>query len=160
MRTSANGAAVLDYFEECRLVAYPDPGSPTGEPWTIGFGATGSGIVKGTVWTQAQANQRLMDDLNVREHSVTALVHVQLTQGQFDALVLLVYNIGSTAFLGSTLLRLLNQGDYDGASAQFPRWNKNAGQPMRGLTRRRAAEQALFNGSNGADAIKIGVAAG
>lgn len=160
MRTSINGIQVMHYFEDCKLVAYPDPGSADGLPWTIGYGSTGVGIGPGTVWTQTQADNRFVDDLQRFEGSVAAIVHVPLSQGQFDALVSFAYNLGITALMGSTLLRMLNGLDYKGAADQFVRWNKNNGKPMRGLTRRRAAEAALFAGHNAAEAIKIGVAAG
>lgn len=160
MRTSINGIQVMHYFENCELVAYPDPGSADGLPWTVGWGSTGVGIGPGTVWTQTQADNRFVDDLQRFEGSVAAIVHVPLSQGQFDALVSFAYNLGVTALMGSTLLRMLNGLDYKGAADQFVRWNKNNGKPMRGLTRRRAAEAALFAGNNAAEAIKIGVAAG
>lgn len=168
MKFSANGVAVNHYFESCRLVAYPDPGSKRadGGPWTCGWGQTGPDIVKGTVWTQAQADARFLDAVVPREAAVMRLVKVPLTQGQFDALVDFVYNVGEGSvekkidgLATSTLLRLLNAGDYAGAQAQFARWNKNDGQVMRGLIRRRAAQAALFSGLNGSAAIAAGVAA-
>jgi lysozyme len=67
-----------------------------------------------------------------------------LDQSQFDALVSLVFNIGGTNFAHSTLLKKLNAHDYLGASAEFVKWNKAAGKPMLGLTRRRAAERDHF----------------
>src|SRR5450830_1421524 len=158
MKTSPDGIAVLQYFENCSLTAYPDPATG-GAPWTIGWGHTGPEVVPGLVWTQDQAAGQLVSDLTSRELTVTRAVTTQLTQGQFDALVDFVYNLGAGNFLSSTLLRLVNAGDMEGAAAQFARWNKAAGVPMRGLTRRRAAEAALFTGSTGADAITAGVAA-
>lgn len=157
MRISANGIAVAHYFEQCRLVAYPDPGSKDGKPWTIGWGHTGPEVVKGLVWTQAQADAAFEKDLLKFEARVARLVKVPLTQGQYDALVLFDYNTG--ALHSSTLLKLLNAGDYAGAQAQFKRWNKNDGKVMRGLIRRRAAEAALWAGKSGAEAIAIGVKA-
>lgn len=157
MRISANGIAVAHYFEQCRLVAYPDPGSKDGKPWTIGWGHTGPEVVKGLVWTQAQADAAFEKDLLKFEARVARLVKVSLTQGQYDALVLFDYNTG--ALHSSTMLKLLNAGDYAGAQAQFKRWNKNDGKVMRGLIRRRAAEECLFAGMGGADAIARGVKA-
>lgn len=157
MRISANGIAVAHYFEQCRLVAYPDPGSKDGKPWTIGWGHTGPEVVKGLVWTQAQADAAFEKDLLKFEARVARLVKVSLTQGQYDAVVLFDYNTG--ALHSSTLLKLLNAGDYAGAKAQFSRWIKNDGEVMRGLIRRRAAEAALFAGKSGAEAIAIGVKA-
>lgn len=159
MRTSANGVAVAHYWESCKLVAYPDPGSKDGRPWTIGWGHTGPEVVKGLVWTQAKADQVFLEDLRIREDRINKILRVPVTQGQFDALVLFSYNVGLPALEASTLLRLLNAGDYGGARAQFARWNKNDGKVMRGLIRRRASEVGLWDGMAGAEAIAYGVKA-
>ena len=71
-------------------------------------------------------------------------VTAQLTQNEYDALCSLCFNIGCTAFGKSTLVRLLNQGDYDAASLQFRRWDKQQGTVLAGLTKRRFAEERLF----------------
>lgn len=157
MRISAEGLKVMHYFESCKLEAYPDPGSADGRPWTIGWGHTGNEVVKGLKWTQEQADSQLVSDLAIREAAISKLVKVSMTQGQFDALVAFQYNTGSLGT--STLLALLNTADYAGAQGQFKRWNKNDGKVMRGLTRRRTAEEALFIGKSGDEAIKIGVSA-
>lgn len=78
--------------------------------------------------------------------AVNKLARVSLTQNQFDALCSFVFNVGERAFAGSTMLRLLNQGDYKGAALEFPKWNKSQGKVLKGLVRRRAAEKALFEG--------------
>lgn len=158
MRTSQNGIAVLKHFESCSLSAYPDPATG-GAPWTIGWGHTGPEVVPGLVWTQSKADAQLLVDLSARELTVSCAVTGDVDQGQFDALVDFVYNLGAGNFEGSTLLKLVNAGDMSGAAAQFARWNRAAGKPMRGLTRRRAAEAALFAGNTGTRAIAIGVAA-
>lgn len=142
-RVSPAGIALIHSFESCKLTAYPDPGSVDGKPWTIGWGSTGPGIAKGVVWTQAQADERFAADL-ARFEKAVALMAPVTTQSQFDALTSLAYNIGLAALNDSTLLRLHNKGDYAGAKDQFGRWNKNAGAVMNGLTRRRAAEAALY----------------
>ncbi|MCX7132287.1 lysozyme [Aeromonas sp.] len=159
MKLSKNGVEVAHYFESCKLVAYPDPGSKNGEPWTIGWGHTGPEVRKGLVWTQEQADAAFLVDVTRFERAVQLLVKVPLIQGQFDALVLFAYNVGSKALETSTLLRKLNNEDYAGAALEFRRWNKNDGQVMRGLTRRRAAEECLFRGLDGKTAIKQGTAA-
>ena len=158
MRTSQNGIAVLKHFESCSLSAYPDPATG-GAPWTIGWGHTGPEVVPGLVWTQAKADAQLLADLAARELTVSCAVTGGVDQGQFDALVDFVYNLGAGNFEGSTLLKLVNAGDMAGAAAQFSRWNRAAGKPMRGLTRRRAAEAALFAGKTGTQAVAMGVAA-
>lgn len=145
-RVSPVGIALIHSFESCKLTAYPDPGSVDGKPWTIGWGSTGPGIAKGVVWTQQQADDRFAADL-ARFEKAVALMAPVTTQSQFDALVSFAYNVGLSALNDSTLLRLHKAGDYAGAKAQFARWDKNDGKVMKGLTRRRAAEAALYGGA-------------
>lgn len=145
MKTSSAGIDLIHSFEQCRLTAYPDPGSADGNPYTIGWGSTGPGIKKGTVWTQLQADLRFIEDLKRFEAGVTALLAgAPTTQNQFDALVSFAYNVGTGSLRSSTLLRKHLAGDKVGAQAQFARWNKNDGKVMNGLVRRRAAEAALY----------------
>lgn len=159
MKTSPNGIAVLHYFESCKLAAYPDPATG-GAPWTIGWGHTGPEVKPGMKWTQEKADAVFLEDLRRFESAAgPGLLERQPTQGQFDALVCFAYNCGTANLKSSTLLRLYNSGDILGAQAQFCRWNKANGKVMRGLTRRRAAEAALFSGKNGAEAIAIGIKA-
>ncbi len=159
MKISPNGIAVLHYFESCRLEAYPDPATGAA-PWTIGWGHTGADVRPGLKWTQDKADAVFLDDLKRFEFAVgPGLLVRKPTQGQFDALVCFAYNCGARSLKSSTLLRLFNSGDTAGAQAQFSKWNKAAGKEMRGLTRRRAAEAALFAGKSGAEAIAIGVKA-
>lgn len=100
--------------------------------------------------TKEEATTYLRFDVVDAEKLVTKSVTVPLTQGQFDALVDFVYNLGSGAFLGSTLLKVLNNGDYSTASNEFLKWNKarvdGILKELPGLTKRRKAEQVLFNG--------------
>lgn len=135
---------LIKQFEGCELEAYPDPGSG-GDPWTVGYGATGPGIKKGVRWTQAQADARLTEDVARFMAGVNKLVP-RATDAQRGAMTSLAYNIGLGAFGDSTLLKLHNAGDYAGAAAQFGRWNRAAGVVMKGLTRRRAAEAAVYRG--------------
>lgn len=129
--------------ESCRLTAYPDPASG-GAPWTIGWGATGTGIVEGTVWTRDHADSRLTIDLNARADIVDRLVKVILTPAKKAALVDFVYNVGEGNFESSTLLKRLNAGDYQAAADEFPKWNLAHGKVMPGLVTRRARERDLF----------------
>lgn len=152
IRPSAAGIALMHEFEGCekrradgRLEAYPDPGSRDGHPWTIGWGSTGPGIERGTTWTQEQADARFEQDLARFALGVVRLLDgARTTQPQFDALTSLAYNIGIGALRDSTLLRLHKQGDFEGAANQFRRWNRNDGEVMAGLSRRRAAEEAMY----------------
>lgn len=157
MRTSDHGQSVVQFFESLSLKAYPDPATG-GEPWTIGYGHTG-GVKRGDVITEAYARELLKDDLRRFEKAVSRLVKVQLNQGQFDALVSFAFNVGEGNLERSTLLRKVNAGDFEGAALEFRKWNRAAGKVMRGLVRRRAAEECLFRGMGGAVAISKGVKA-
>ena len=155
MKTSAAGRALIQSFEQCRLTAYPDPGARDGVPWTIGWGATGFGIGRGVVWTQQEADERFDFDLAQREVIVDAAVTVPLTQGQFDAMVSIVFNVGAggpqrdgiihlRSGRPSTLLKLLNAREYAAAADQFLMWVSPGSSVMAGLLRRRKAERELF----------------
>lgn len=149
---SPGGIALLHEFEGCarklpdgRFAAYPDPGSKDGLPWTIGWGSTGDGIGPGTVWTKAECDARFARDLARFAAEVSAAIgNAPTTQAQFDALVAFHYNTG--AITKATLTRKHKAGDYAGAAAEFGKWIFNAGRPMPGLARRRAAEAALYLG--------------
>jgi len=154
MNSSVNAVLVLHSFESCKLEAYPDPGSKDGHPWTIGYGHTGPEVVRGLRWTQREADDVFEEDLVVKgEMPVNRFVRVPLTQGQYDALVCFVFNIGAQAFRDSTLLSMLNEGNYVAAGCQFARWIRNAGKPMLGLVRRRHAELLLWEGRPAKEAI-------
>lgn len=136
--------ALIKEFEGCRLEAYPDPGSG-GDPWTIGWGATGPGISKGVKWTQDAADARLAKDVERFADGVNALLGAApATDNQRGAMISFAYNVGLNALKESTLLRLHKEGRYSEAADQFQRWNKAAGKVLTGLTRRRAAEAAVY----------------
>lgn len=142
---SPAGIRAMKQEEGCKLVAYPDPGSKDGNPWTIGFGSTGPDIKRGTVWTQAQADARFLADLRRFEAGVEAkLGDAPTVQQQFDALVSFAYNVGLNAFATSTLLARHKAGDHSGVLEQFGRWIYNDGKPMAGLKARRAREAAIY----------------
>ena len=143
MEYSKDGLHLTERFEGCRLVAYPDPGSG-GDPWTIGYGHTGPEVVEGLQITQDQAEQYLAQDIKQAEANVNAVVHVELTQEEFDALVDFAFNCGCRNLDSSTLMKKLNAGDYDGASHEFIKWDMAAGHHMSGLLKRREAETAMF----------------
>lgn len=155
MNLSEDGARLIKHFESCQLIAYPDPATG-GAPWTCGWGSTGPDIFEGIVWSQSYADKRFEESLVSREQAVNKLVSVPLEQHQFDALVSFVYNLGAGNLASSTLLRKLNAKDYAGAANEFVRWNRAAGRIMRGLTRRRYAERAFFNGLPLSEALEIG----
>lgn len=131
---------IIKRHEGLRLEAYMP--TPNDVP-TIGYGHT-KGVKMGMRITNAQAEEYLKQDIAWAQDAVNSLVKVRLTQNQFDALVSFVFNVGASAFTKSTLLRMLNGGDYQGAADQFLRWDKQGGKVLRGLTKRRAEERALF----------------
>lgn len=139
MRTSQDGINLIKKFEGCRLSAYRCPAGV----WTIGYGHT-KDVRQGQKITQTQAEEFLKEDLKIYEQAVDECVKVPLSQNQFDALVSFCYNCGSGALRTSTLLRLLNEGNYSSAADQFLRWNKAGGKVLAGLSRRREEERALF----------------
>ncbi|MEM9501322.1 MAG: lysozyme [Pseudomonadota bacterium] len=152
------GTALIRRFEGCArlrtdglIEAYPDPGTG-GDPWTIGWGATGRNsyanrgdrIGPGTVWTQAQCDARLAEDLTRYAADVArAIGDTPTTQNQFDALVSFHYNTGAIG--RATLTKKHNELDFVGASSEFLRWNKAGGRVLKGLVRRRAAEAELYS---------------
>ena len=142
MKISEAGIDLICHYEGCKLKAYPDPATG-GDPWTIGYGSTRN-VHPGLTISLDEAKQRLREDLEDAEKAIARLVTVPLDQSQFDALVSLVFNIGEGNLSKSTLLRKLNARDYFGAASEFVRWNKAAGKPLLGLTRRRAAERDHF----------------
>lgn len=141
---STNGTKLIASFEGLELTAYLCPA----KVWTIGLGTTvypnGQAVKKGDTCTKEQALQYKAHDLRRFEKCVNESVTVSLNQNQFDALVSLAYNIGPNAFKGSTLVKKLNAGDYNGAADQFLVWNKSRGKVLKGLVNRRAAEHTLF----------------
>lgn len=119
MQTSINGLHKLETREGCKLRAYLDTqGIPT-----IGTGHTGPGVCLGLVWSQAQADEALVKDVKRCEDCINFYVAVTLAQHQFDALVSFVFNIGTNAFMHSTMLKKINQGDMEGAAKEFDRWH-------------------------------------
>jgi lysozyme len=133
------GLALIKTFEGCKLKAYKCPAGV----WTIGYGSTGAHVQPGMVMTQAEADTLLRKDLARFEDAVRRFAP-RATQGQFDAMVSLAFNIGIAALQRSTVLRRHNAGDHEGAAAAFMMWNKAGGKVLNGLTRRRAAEANLY----------------
>jgi len=138
MRIGQAGLSLIKDFEKCVLVPYKDSGGV----WTDGWGNTVDVDPKCAV-TKEQADERLVKNLAKVEDCINDSVTEVLTQNQFDALCSLVFNIGTSAFKNSTLLRKLNNRDKT-AKDEFVRWNKDNGKVMGGLTRRRLAETELF----------------
>ena len=140
MKLGERGTEILKYFEGCKLTAYQDSVGV----WTIGYGHT-KGVYDGMTITQDQAEQMLLSELEEYEGYIENMVTVPLTQNQFDALVVWIYNLGPTNFKNSTLLKELNSGNYNAAGQEITRWNNAGGKVLAGLVKRREAEAELFN---------------
>jgi GH24 family phage-related lysozyme (muramidase) len=135
---------MIKKHEALRLVAYlPTPH----DVWTIGWGHTATARA-GMKITKVQAETLLRRDLAWVRDVIAKRVKVPLTQPQYDALASFIFNLGEANFKASTLLKKLNAYDYVGTADQFPRWNKQRQGyqlvVLRGLTKRRAEERALF----------------
>lgn len=144
MQYSKKGIALTEQFESCSLTAYHGKADKPGV-WTIGWGHTGPEVVEGLVWTQDQCDSQLVMDTHNAECAVNRLVTVPLTQGEFDALVDFCFNCGSGNFKSSTMLKLINAGNYQDAANEFEKWQYSNGQKVAGLLRRRLAEKQEFN---------------
>ena len=147
MRASDACLKLIRDFEGFRSVPYRCPADVP----TIGFGSTryegGKAVtMKDPEMTVARALELLRVTLWGYEGAVNRLVKVPLKQCQFDALVSLTYNIGARNFGESTLLRKLNEGNYDAPVFEFGKWTRGGGVSLPGLVRRREAEAKLFMG--------------
>ena len=145
MQYSAAGFALTKSFEGLRLTAYRDCAGVL----TIGRGHTGPDVHEGQVITEAQADALLVRDMAFAVSCVNSWVEwkkVTLTQGQFDALVDFCYNAGGGSFRNSSLLRMVNAGDFTHATQQFGLWVHAGGKIEPGLVARRKAEMEMFMG--------------
>lgn len=131
---------MIKKHEALRLKAYMP--TPNDVP-TIGWGHT-KGVRMGDVITKAQAQKFFEEDVAWAVEAVNKRVKVPLNQNQFDALVSWTFNVGAGAMASSTLVRKLNAGNYEAVRTELPRWNKQKGKTLRGLTKRRAEEVELF----------------
>ena len=133
----------IKQWEGMKLMPYQDGAGV----WTDGYGNTHN-VVPSKKISQAKADADLVRNLREAEGAVERLVKVPLTDNQFGALVSFVFNVGVEAFRTSTLLRLLNAGNYNAVPLQLARWNKITVKgrkvPSEGLTNRRAAEVGLW----------------
>ena len=159
MRLSQKGVDFIKSHEALRLKAYQDSKGV----WTIGWGHT-KGVKPGDVITRAQAEQFIRDDFAWVERTLNADLVIGrdkplVTQNEFDALCSLVFNIGSQAYLDSTVRRKIRQGDKMAAARAFKMWIYSNHKFIQGLANRRADEVRLFLQSGAADiaALLLGV---
>lgn len=143
MKISQEGIALIKVFEGCKLESYLCAAGV----WTIGYGHTKM-VEEGQEITQEEADNILLNDLEIYEEAVLKAVEVPLHQHQFDALVSWTFNLGGANLNASTMLKVINKGEYEDVPAQIKRWNKAGGKVLQGLIRRREAEALLFEGKD------------
>lgn len=140
----AAGLALVKEHEGLRTSAYIDP---VGIP-TICYGHTGPDVRMGLRYTPAQCEQVLLRDIQFHRAGMERCIKRPLTPNQRDAVVSFAFNVGVPKACSSTLVRHLNAGNDRAAAAEFPKWDKARVDgrlvALRGLTKRRAVEQALF----------------
>jgi len=137
---SLNGIDFIKRHEGWRAQLYLDAAGFA----TIGYGHLLKPDETYFLIDKTEGERILKADLKIAENAVNEFVKVELTQGMFDSLVSFVFNLGVNAFKGSTLLSILNNGDYEGASNQLLLWNRAGGEINQGLVNRRQAERNLF----------------
>jgi lysozyme len=140
MRLTKAAIDMIKSFEGLYLKSYLDS---VGVP-TIGWGNTGPDIHLGMIWTEPECEARLKLELDQMIGRITPMIKVALSDNEFSALVSFSYNLGAGSLHGSTLLKLINSGDIDGAANEFVKWDHAGGKELAGLKRRRLAEAALF----------------
>lgn len=145
MNLSDNGLQFIKNFEGFRANPYLDSAGIA----TIGYGTIlypdGSTVtMKDPSISEEQAQQYLSFEIAHKTSSMNAMITIDINQNQFDALASFCYNLGVGALHGSTLLRLVNEGNFSDASSEFPKWDHAGGVMVPGLLKRRLAEQTLF----------------
>lgn len=141
---SDKGLDLLKQLEGFR----PKPYADSGGKMTVGYGhliVPNDGVAgAGDVISGVKASQLLVKDVARTVEGVNNAVTNNITQNQFDALVIFAYNVGVSALNNSTLMKLFNKGDIEGASNQFVRWDMAGGKHIPGLLTRRLNEKSLF----------------
>ena len=139
MNISNEGISLIKKFEGCELEAYQDAVGV----WTIGYGHT-KNVKEGMTVSKEQADNMLLNELDEYCEHVEKAVTVDLKQCEFDALVSWTYNLGPTNLNNSTMLKVLNNKEYNEVPNQIKRWNKAGGKVLQGLVRRREAEARMW----------------
>jgi lysozyme len=142
-KASPQCIALIKSFESLALKAYRCPA----DVWTIGWGHT-AGVKEGDVITEAQAEAYLEADIAAVEAVLPQVIHAELTQGEWDALVSLAFNLRGGAHglprIAPHLVAYVEDGRRSLAADEFLDINKGGGRVLPGLTRRRQAERAMF----------------
>ncbi len=172
MNISASGLKELKASEAFREFAYPDVASPlyktypkarwgfkpaseiletlpgsakalSGAPWTVGYGQTVD-VTPDSQMTEKAAEINLLVKIGKYEDAVERACTITPTQGQFDALVQIAWNVMSAVSPKSSIIKAHNRGDWQAASRAFGLYNRAKGKADKGLTLRRAREGAAY----------------
>lgn len=136
---AAMAATLIGGFEGLRQNAYPDPATK-GPPWTVCFGET-KGVQPGDRYTVAQCKAMLEDSLQEYAAGIDRCVTVPLPDKRYVALISFAYNVGTGAACNSSVVKLINVGATKAGCDALLKWNRAAGIPFPGLTRRRQKER-------------------
>ena len=157
MHVSSHGIALIQNYEGLRTTAYKPLNNESG--WTIGYGHHSPDVYEGMVCTEAEAELLLKADIAKYEYQIEAALNadgIEVTQGMFDALVCLLFNLQGKllengkrltpiqTLIGYKLWKKMKTGDKEGAAKEFLDINKAGGVEVKGLTLRRRAEASLF----------------
>lgn len=134
------GLNFVKRFEGLRTRSYLCPAGV----WTIGYGHTGPTVKDGLVITKEEAEALLLEELVRFEEGVVRATKIQLQPLQIDALTSFAYNLGLGALRGSTLLKKVNRGQWEGIDKEFDKWVYGGGKILPGLVRRRKGEAEMF----------------
>lgn len=143
--TSPTGRSNIQQWEGYSNKAYQDIAGY----WTIGIGhriVPGDGLTSSSIISDQQVQDLFNQDLTIAENTIRSNVTANITQGMFDALVDFIFNLGAGNFANSTLLRLLNSSDYQGAANEFSKWVHAGSSVVPQLVARRAADAQIFVG--------------
>jgi lysozyme len=133
-----SGAYLVAPFEGKRNPAYPDPVGI----WTICYGET-KGVKRGDYKTDEECLESLAEELSIHHKQMMPYIKVPLSEKEEAAYLSFTYNVGVGAFSKSTLLKRLNHKRRVEACNELLRWDKAGGKVLRGLTRRRQAENEM-----------------
>ena len=157
MHVSSHAIALIQKFEGLRTKAYKP--FPHEKGYTIGYGHHSPAVYEGMFCTEAEAEKFLKADIANYEYQIESALNIdeiEVTQGMFDALECLLFNLqGKLLENGKRLTPLqtlvsyklwtkMKAGDKEGAANEFMDINKSGGVEVKGLTRHRKAEAQLF----------------
>lgn len=152
---SASGLDFLKSHEGQALAPYNDQTGKEISSWVVGATIGYGHLIVRSEWdeykngiSQAQADALFRRDLSPFVTTVRATITVEVTQSQFDALVILAFNIGRSAFSRSSVAVLVNDPTavtgHANLKSAWAAWNKSQGKEMKGLVNRRAAEWGIY----------------